>query len=81
LPFVKNTSGADYVSFANEGNNTYIFVGLLSAKTVDISINENIYGKTVEVITSNNLTVNTQKVISTINITSSAEGYALLRVY
>ena len=81
FPFVKNADGADYVSWTNVGNDVYVFIGLLSAKSVDVVIDANIYGRKSTGVVLSNCTVDSTDVITNIKVTSTSEGYALVHIH
>ena len=81
IPFTKNDSGADYVGYANVGNDVYVFIGLLSAKSVTVQIPTDIFGRTLTVADKTaSMTIETGSVVTGIKVTSSGEGYALVKL-
>ena len=80
IPIAKNAAGADYVGYATVGNDIYYFIGLLSAKTVRVYPDANVFGKTITVVEANSITVSNTQVINSIDVTSTGEGYCLLKI-
>ena len=78
MPVVKNNSGADYVSFVDVGNKTYMFVGLLTAKTTTIDVPFNVIGKKISALSNSGIVCKEQLVHTGIEISSSGEAYALI---